>query len=209
MASLGRRRGGAEIWGALGHAAEFGGVLLVSRFPRVTEFLDRSLRDRGLWAGSAENTVSGEIPPLYSRFSREDERFSLHLAFEWETGQAQARATTVLSEAGALMAMRGTVSPAQLAAGLGGTAGAARSYLNWMTDAGLARRAASGFALRHPALGALFEEALRPQGGQPREVTIPAPAARLQGGVAFATVPPPRSERQESSGPRWDPSELD
>jgi len=201
LSSLGRRRGGDGVWGALGHAAESDGVLLVARFPRVSQSLDRALRERGVWAGFAENAASGGLPPLYARFSPQEELFCLHLAYEWETGLARARATTVLADAGALMALRGIITPAHLALGLGATAGAARSYLNWMTDAGLARRAGTGFALRHPALGALFEEAIRPQGGRPM-APLPVPEA-------LASTPAPLSEPAPPPGPRWDPSELD
>jgi hypothetical protein len=214
LAALGRRRGVEEAWGALALAARADGILLVARFPRVAEVLGRSLQARGLLAGYAENDAAGELPPLYASLDPAGELFHLNLAYEWETGMARARATTVLAEAGALMARRGSTAPAELGRALGATAGAARSYLNWMTDAGLARRMAQGFALRHPALGALFQEAPRPVGGiAPVESRPAVPPVPRRPAENEQTVPnPPRitdGGRVERPVPRWDPSELD
>ena len=133
------------------------GIVLCARFPRTFPMVLEAVRQENLLAGWAEIETEGEVPPLYRRLNRGEASYYLHLRLEWETGVARARATSVLPEAGGLMAREGEIRPAALARGLGVTSGAARSYLVWMEEAGLCRRVPNGaYALRHAALRELF-----------------------------------------------------
>ncbi len=156
-ALLTRRRSVSRGAGSLVPVPPGAGLLLVARFPRLLPRLVAAFERTGELAGTDENLPDGRVPPLYARMAPSDPRYPLHLRLEWESGLARARGGVVLTEAACLMAWRGELAPAELATALGVTAGAARSYLNWMADAGLARRPApSRYALRHPALAALF-----------------------------------------------------
>ncbi len=133
------------------------GTVLCARFPRTFSMVLEAVRRERLLAGWAEMETSGETPPLYKRLNHDEPSYYLHLRLEWETGVARARATSVLPEAGGLMARDGEIRPATLAKHLGVTSGAARSYLVWMEGAGLARRVPNGaYALRHHGLRELF-----------------------------------------------------
>ncbi len=136
------------------------GVVVCARFPRTFPKVIETARKWGRLAGWAEMEPAGGIPPLYARLVGDDAAIRAHLRLEWETGVAKARATSVLAVAGAMMASEGEARASGLALRLGVTSGAARSYLVWMEEAGLCRRAAGGaYLLRHPALGGLFAAA--------------------------------------------------
>lgn len=211
LLGLARRRGG-ENWAELIAKPDRQGLLLVYRFPRSAPKLTQPLRTHGLFAGSATGDATGELPPLYRRVGVESELGRLHLAFEWETGLAAARGASVLNEAAGLMAAAGELSPVRLSSHLGTSSGAARSYLSWMVEAGLARRTAHGYALRHGGLAHLFGG-----GKEPLDIPSPAPVPAPPPSVPDAeplsqslppfstsTNPPPKPAPR-----RWDPSEMD
>lgn len=205
--ALGRRRGGHGWLESLSSRSQ-DGILLVARFPRAAQKLASILRARGLFSGSASIEPSGEIPPLYQKVGLESEIGRLHLELEWETGLAHARGATVLCEAAGLMAVAGEGTPAQLAARLGATTGAARSYFGWMAEAGLARKTEGGYALRHPGLALLF---LGAKAETPTEALRSAAEVRLEpaakpSSVRTVLAPPPA---QLPATKRWDPSEMD
>lgn len=206
--ALGRRKGG-HGWLELLSSRGRDGILLVARFPRASQKLASLLKARGIFTGSASLEPSGEIPPLYQKVGLDSEIGQLHLSLEWETGLAHARGATVLCEAAGLMAVAGEGTPAQLAARLGATTGAARSYFAWMAEAGLARRTAGGFALRHPGLALLFGKG----SAQQLEATQIEPGARLDRPASLTPslqVPvPTTAPAQLPATKRWDPSEMD
>lgn len=206
LLDLARRRTGAILWREVARIGLERGLLLWVRFPRAAAGLASALESRGLLAGSDSWEPSGQLPPLYQRLGAQEELLRLHRAHEWETGLAHARATTVLVEAAARMAQVGELAPSTLSAELGTSTGAARSYLRWMAEAGLARRTPSGYALRHPGLGRLF---LRPEEEPPSPLAPPPGRVEPQEArrAAEEGEPPPRDPMPQVR--RWVPDEMD
>jgi hypothetical protein len=80
----------------------------------------------------------------------------LHLELEWVSALAIARGDVALERVGQLLARSGPMRGNAVAAALGITQGAARSYLSWMEDVALVRRDGPRFTLAHPLLRRRF-----------------------------------------------------
>jgi hypothetical protein len=179
-----KTRGGADLTGKLRTLAAGAGLVLVCRFPRVARellpLMGRRGREPHLW----ETPTDGRIPPLYERWESQPQLLRLHLEHEWLTGTAAARGGVALLRVAWCLAEASPLSPTSVAGSLGITTGAARSYLTWMEDAALARRAPGGFSLRHPLLNGLF------RGIEPPRTTV-------------------QTEGRPGTSPGWDPIEID
>ena len=86
----------------------------------------------------------------------------LHLELEWGSALACARGDAALEQVGLLLAL-GPRRVSAIAARLGITQGAARSYLQWMEDVALVRCEGRLFELAHPLLGQRFRDDFRPE----------------------------------------------
>jgi hypothetical protein len=193
-----RTRGGGAVWDRLEAQAARGRLGLQCRFPRHARELTRLLEARRIRVEMRETPADGAVPPLYTRLGGRPDLRRLHLEHEWLTGMAAARGGIALLRIASRLA-EGPLPSGELARTLGLTSGAVRSYLAWMEDAALVRRAAGAFALRHPLLAALFSPMAFPE--PELAATLPAPP-RPAASPAGAQEPPGRSRP-------WDPVELD
>ncbi len=169
-----------NVWRRLAPLAKEGRLVLICRFPRRAVQVREALAGTGARVEFFDAPADGAVPPLYASLPEGSPLRRLHLEHEWSTGLAAARGGTALVRTASLLAANGTLPLSELAAAMGITAGAARSYVRWMEDAALARREGRSVALRHPLLNSLF---------------------------AVDREPPPR--RTVAPPQRWDPVELD
>ncbi len=132
-------------------------VLIETRFLKTFRSVKEYLEKEKVRYSSYDAEHDGCLPPLYRHLRPGSDLFDLHLAREWETGLCMARGTSVVVEAGSLISRSAApVSAGTLAREMGITTGAAASYLRWMEDAALVRRAGKGYLLRHEGLYLLF-----------------------------------------------------
>lgn len=150
-------RKGEKLWRALAVRAGGPGILLECRFPRFAKLLMERMEEEGCTTGFWETPTDGRIPLLYHQLAPTSPLCRLHLRFEWTTGLSTARGGIGLVRIARLLA-KGKRSSGQLSGELGITAGAVRSYLQWMEDAALVRWDGSDGALRHPLLETLFND---------------------------------------------------
>jgi len=165
-----RSRQASGLFDDLARLARRRGLVLECRFPRPARALFQALQRAGAAPEWDDLAPDGSVPPLYRGLPPGGALLRLHLELEWRTGMAAARGGVALLRTGALLAP-GPRRAAEVAHGLGVSAGAARSYLAWMEDAALARREGTSFALRHPLLALLFASP------GPRRAAAPARSA--------------------------------
>lgn len=191
-----RTREGAALWEALRRQALGAGLALQCRFPRHAWELAGRLSALGVPLDRRETPADGSIPPLYADLRGRPDLLRLHLEHEWLTAMAAARGGIALLRVADRLAA-GPRPAVALARDLSVTTGAVRSYLRWMEDAALVRRAGRTFALRHPLLATLFSPA------------APGPAPRLRAAAPPPAAPPAPAPPPAAPSRPWDPIELD
>ena len=156
LLAWGRLRRGDDPLEGLARSARSRAWVLLCRFPRHFRALAQSLLDRGVALATWETEHDGSLPPLYRSLAPDGPLTRLHLELEWVSALACARGDTALERIGARLAHLGPSRCSAVAAGLGISPGAARSYLSWMEDVALVRRKGRLFDLAHPYLRSRF-----------------------------------------------------
>ena len=156
LLAWGRGRSGDDPLGEMARSARSHAWVLLCRFLRHFCALAKALIERGVTLAVWETERDGSLPPLYRSLAPDSPLTRLHLELEWISALACARGDTALERIGAHLARMGPSRCSALAAGLGISPGAARSYLSWMEDVALVRREGRLFDLVHPALGRRF-----------------------------------------------------
>jgi hypothetical protein len=156
-----RLRGKGDAVGEVCKAAASRPMVLQCRFPRHATALRRTLEEAQVLASFDETPRDGSLPPLYRKLDPEDPLTLLHLELEWGSALACARGDVALEQVGLLLAS-GPRRGSTIAAALGITQGAARSYLQWMEDVALVRREGRQFELAHPLLRQRFRGDFKP-----------------------------------------------
>lgn len=156
LLAWGRLRAGREALDEVAASALSRPWILQCRFPRHARALNRSFAERGVPVLLRQADRDGNPPPVYRTLAPENPLLLLHLELEWVSALAIARGDVALERIGLLLARSGPMSGKAVAATLGITQGAARSYLAWMEDVALVRRDGARFTLAHPLLRKRF-----------------------------------------------------
>lgn len=168
-----RLRAGRKTLDEIARSSRSRPWILQCRFPRHARALNRALTERGVPVLLRQAGRDGTPPPVYRALAPESPLLLLHLELEWVSALACARGDAALERVGLLLARSEPLRGNTVAAALGISQGAARSYLGWMEDVALVRREGSHFTLAHPLLRRRFDPGVK----VPRE-SHPKPSKR-------------------------------